>query len=231
MPAPLIFIHGSGHTHESFDAQVAAFAGADAVSLPGHPEGRALTTVGGYAVWLGKYVRWKGPDRALVAGNSLGGAIALEWALRYPEQVAGLVLLGTGARLRVADRIFEMIDDDWPACIETLAGYSLGPAATPELRARVVSWHHTVGRDATRADYAACNAFDVMDRVGSITAPTLIVVGDRDAMTPPKYATFLRERIAGSTLALIEGAGHLAHAESPDAVNERIRERFGSLLA
>lgn len=228
---PLILVHGSGHTHESFDAQVAALQNVDAVSLPGHPEGRAFSSVGDYAAWLDKYVRWKGAEKAIVGGNSLGGAIALEWALRYPDHAAGLILLGTGARLRVADRIFQMIDDEWPACIETLVGYSLAPGAPRDLRDRVAGWHAAVGQESTRRDYAACNAFDVMDRVASIAAPTLIVVGDQDVMTPPKYAAFLHERIPGSTLAVIEGAGHMAHAERPDAVNDRIRERFGSLVA
>ncbi len=228
---PLVFVHGSGHTHESFEAQTRAFPGADALSLPGHPEGEALASVADAAVWLSRYLRWKGVERAIVGGNSLGGAIALEWALRYPENAAGLILVGTGARLRVAPRIFEMLDTDWPACIDTLASYTLAPSASPALRERLTRWHHEVGQRSTRADYGACDAFDVMDRVASIATPTLILVGDQDAMTPPKYSAFLNERIAGSTLAVIEGAGHLVHAEQPEAVNAQIRARFEAVTA
>jgi len=228
---PLVLVHGSGHTHESFDAQAAAISSADAVSLPGHPEGQALTSVGDCAEWLAKYLRWKGSDKAIVGGNSLGGAIALEFALRYPERTAGLVLLGTGAKLRVSAAIFSKIDDEWPDCIDTFAEWSLAPSAPAELRTRLKEWHLTVGQATTRQDYSNCNVFDVMDRAGTIKAKTLIIVGALDQMTPPKYSQYLRDTIAGSELHVIEGAGHVAHAEKPDIVNGLIRNAFGAELA
>jgi pimeloyl-ACP methyl ester carboxylesterase len=223
---PLVFVHGSGHTHESFADQVAEFANADAVSLPGHPEGQSLLSIADGAVWLAKYLQWKGTGKAIVGGNSLGGAIALEFALRYPERTAGLVLLGTGARLKVSPEIFAMLDDDWPDCIDTISGWSLSADAPAELRIRLREWHLAVGQATTRQDFTNCNGFDVMDRLASIDTRTLIVVGSEDKMTPPKYSRFLHEKIAGSRLAIIEGAGHLAHAEKPQAVNELIRAAF-----
>ena len=227
----MVFVHGSGHTHESFADQVAAFASADAVSLPGHPEGRPLSSVGDCAAWLAKYLQWKGTGKAIVGGNSLGGAIALEFALRFPERTAGLVLLGTGGRLKVSSEIFAMLDDKWPDCIDTIAGWSLAPDAPAELRTRLREWHLIVGREATRQDYANCNAFDVMDRLASLDVKTLIVVGSVDEMTPPKYSRFLNEKIAGSRLAIVDGAGHLAHAEKPQAVNELIHATFDDVPA
>jgi len=226
---PMVLVHGSGHTRATFDAQVAAFE-CDAVSLPGHPEGEALASVGDCAVWLAKYLRWKGVSQAIIGGNSLGGAIAIEFALRYPDATAGLVLLGTGARLKVAPQIFQMIDERWPECIDDLVGLSLATDAPAPLRERIKSWHAEVGQRSTRQDYADCDAFDAMDRVASIRARTLVIVGSADAMTPPKYASFLQQRIAGSELALIEGAGHLAHAEKPEAVNDRICAVFADVL-
>src|SRR5215472_10266090 len=97
----MLMVHGSGYTDDSFRAQSEALPEADALSLPGHPEGQALKSVGELAAWLERYVRWKQVGPAVIAGNSLGGAIGMEWALRYPADVAGLVLIGTGARLRV----------------------------------------------------------------------------------------------------------------------------------
>lgn len=225
----LVWIHGSGHTHESFDAQVADFTGSDAISLPGHPEGTALASVGDCAVWLAKYLHWKGHSRAIVGGNSLGGAIALEWALRYPADAAGLILLGAGARLRVAPAIFSLIED-WPACIDRLVDLSLSSTAPRELHDRVAGWHRTVGQASTRQDYADCDAFDVMERVASIACPTLVVVGSEDRMTPPKYATFLHDRIPGSELRVVEGAGHLVHLERPSETGAAIREVFAHAL-
>jgi pimeloyl-ACP methyl ester carboxylesterase len=228
---PMIFVHGSGHTQASFDAQLAAFPSADAVSLPGHPEGKALTSVGDSAVWLSKYLHWKGCGPAIVAGQSLGGAIALEWALRYPADAAGLVLIGAGARLRVAQQIFDMIDNDWPGCIETLIAYSVSASASEPLKAQMKAWHLDVGQDSTRQDYANCNAWDAMERVGQISVPTAIVVGADDRMTPPKYSQFLAEKIGGAVLEIVPNAGHMVHAQSPEAVNALIRKTFAGVAA
>lgn len=221
--AALLYIHGSGYTEESFGDQASAFAGSDAITLPGHPGGEALESVEECARWFARYVEWKHAGRAVAVGNSLGGAIALRWALDFPDQVAGLVLIGTGARLRVSPKIFSMLDEGWPASIDLLVDLALSPHAAQALRERVRDWHLTVGRESTRRDYAACNAFDVMAELGSLRVPTLIIVGSLDALTPPKYSAYLHEHIADSTLSIVEGAGHVAMMERPREVNDMIR--------
>jgi pimeloyl-ACP methyl ester carboxylesterase len=231
MPPRLFYVHGSGYTQDSFRDQLAAFPGSDALSLPGHPEGEPLESVGDMAEWLDRYIRFSGAGKAVVAGNSLGGAIAMEWALRHPDRAAGLILIGTGARLRVGQAIFDMLDDRWPASIPAFADYSLSPGAPAELHERIEAWHRIVGRTSTRADYAACNDFDIMTRVSEIAVPTLIVVGAEDKLTPPKYSHFLHEHIAGSELLEVPGAGHVVMMERPDVVNPRIAGFMASLDA
>ncbi len=228
--ARLHYLHGSGYTEDSFRAQVEAFPGSDAVTLPGHPAGDALESVEECADWFSRYVDWKRAGRIVAAGNSLGGAIALRWALDYPDQVAGLILIGTGARLRVAPDIFAIIDNEWPACIDRLVDRALGPAATSDLRERARGWQLTVGRESTRRDYVACNGFDVMQDVATLLVPTLVVVGSHDQMTPVKYSTYLHERISGSTLRIVTGGGHILMAEKPDEVNAVIRDFLGTIL-
>lgn len=225
----LLYVHGSGCTEDSFRDQVRAFPGSDALSLPGHPAGKPLGSVGECAAWLARYVEWKHAGKAVVAGNSLGGAIALRWALDRPEQAAGLILIGTGARLRVSADIFKMLDEDWPACIDTLVGWALSKGAPAELRERAKGWHLLVGRESTRADYAACNEFDVIERLGELRVPALILVGAEDTMTPPKYSTFLHERLAGSSLEMVQGAGHIVMAEKPAQCNAAIAGFLASL--
>jgi len=223
MPPRLFYVHGSGYTEDSFRAQLDSFADSDALSLPGHPQGEPLASVTDLAEWLDSYIRWTRAEKAVVAGNSLGGAIAMEWALRHPDRVAGLILIGTGARLRVGQAIMDMLDR-WPESIPTFAEYAVSSGAPQALRSRVEQWHRTVGQKSTRADYMACNAFDVMPRLSEITAPTLIIVGAEDALTPPKYARYLHEHLAGSRLLEVPAAGHIVMAERPDAVNAAIAE-------
>jgi pimeloyl-ACP methyl ester carboxylesterase len=217
-----LYLHGSGHTRDSFAGQTATFPGSESLALPGHPAGEPRASVPELAAWLAAVIPQRASGSAVICGNSLGAAVALQTALDYPDRVAGLILIGGGARLRVGSQVFDMLDQRWPACIGELVGLSVDERCPPELRRRLHEMHVVVGQRATRMDYAACNAFDIMDRVGSIATPTLIVVGANDRMTPPKYATFLQQAIARSQLAVIDAAGHLPHLEQTPIVNDAI---------
>ena len=220
----ILYLHGSGHTADVFAGQTAAFAGSQSLSLPGHPDGEPLQTVDELADWVSGLVAERARGPAILCGNSLGAAIALQAALRSPTYVAGLILIGAGARLRVGDAVFQMIDGRWPACIDDLVALSVDAACRQELRERLRAMHLVSGQASTRLDYAACNAFDIMDRVGEIKQPTLIIAGASDRMTPPKYAQFLHDRIAGSRLAVVAGSGHVPHLERPADVNAAIAD-------
>jgi pimeloyl-ACP methyl ester carboxylesterase len=67
-------------------------------------------------------------------------------------------------------------------------------------------------------DFTACDAFDVMDRLGAIRAPARIVVGAEDRLTPPKHSAFLRERLPGEGFLVVPGAGHMVTWEASDSV-------------
>ena len=71
-------------------------------------------------------------------------------------------------------------------------------------------------------DLRACDGFDLMEQVQKITAPTLVICGTDDLMTPPKYAEYLHQKFKESQLALIPGAGHMVMLEKPDEVNQAI---------
>jgi pimeloyl-ACP methyl ester carboxylesterase len=79
-------------------------------------------------------------------------------------------------------------------------------------------------------DYAACDAFDVRERLGQITAPTLVVGGTADQMTPLKYAEFLAEKIPGAKLARIEGAGHMVMLEQPELVAQHVEQFLATIF-
>ena len=71
---------------------------------------------------------------------------------------------------------------------------------------------------------------DSTDVLGTIDVPTLVVVGDEDVVTPPKEARTMHERIKGSRLEIIPGAGHLSNLERPAAFNAALSDFVGSLI-
>ena len=97
----LVFLHGAGNSSLSFYYQLRHFRNSKAIELPGHPTGKACTTIDGYLEWVRGFNAARRYKDVVLCGHSMGGAIALLYALRYPEELRGIILIGTGARLRV----------------------------------------------------------------------------------------------------------------------------------
>jgi pimeloyl-ACP methyl ester carboxylesterase len=218
---PLLLVHGAGGSHLHWPVELRELPGHRVlpVDLPGHgqapPPGER--TIAGYARALLGLLDALAIPRAVVAGHSMGGAIALTLAIEAPERVAGLLLVGTGARLRVAPAVLEASGD--PARSAEVAGMtaasSFGPAASPDLRAAYAQALAAQPAGILHGDFTACDAFDVMDRLDRVRAPAFVVVGSEDRFTPPRYAAFLRERLPGTGILVVPGAGHMVAAEAP----------------
>jgi pimeloyl-ACP methyl ester carboxylesterase len=226
----IVFIHGSGGTGAMWHYQSAAFAGSDAIDLPGHPEGELLTTVEACASWLKAYIDEREYDDVVLVGHSIGGAIAMQYALDHPAGLAALVLVGSGARLRVHPRTV----DSFRAAIADPA--KLAPTlrfswkrVERGVRDALIARHEALGAAAFVNDFEACDRFDIMDRLGGIRVPTLALCGTEDALTPPKYSEFLTQHIDGAQLAVIEGGTHFVFLEKPDEVNRAIARFLGSI--
>jgi pimeloyl-ACP methyl ester carboxylesterase len=154
----------------------------------------------------------------------MGGAIALTLALEAPGRVAGLVLVATGARLRVNQALLSATADAarLAAAAQGLAASSFGPGAGAALLSPFVQGLLANGPGVIHGDFVACNAFDVMARLGEVRAPTLVICGDEDRLTPPKYAEHLQGAIRGARLVRLPGAGHLVMLEAPSLVAEAV---------
>jgi pimeloyl-ACP methyl ester carboxylesterase len=222
--APLLLIHGAGGTHRHWPEALRELPGRRviAVDLPGHGGSppTVSTTVAGYARSVLALLDRLGLARVALAGHSMGGAVALTLALEAPARVAALLLVGTGARLRVAPAILQATAD--PATLAQaagqLAGCAFGPSASEALRQEFVEGLRAVAPGVVHQDFAACNDFDVGERLGEIRAPALVVCGSEDRLTPPRYSAHLCERLAGARLELVEGAGHMVMLEAPARV-------------
>lgn len=223
----LIFVHGAGGSGSVWHYQKEYFGDCDAVSLPGHPDGAPEASIEGYRDWLHEYVSRKGYGRIICAGQSMGGGVALSYALAYPEEVGALVLVATGARLRVNPAFLKLLSENAardPAWYREVA-LPMYAGVEPSVRNRLLDFHCTFPVSVHLNDFLCCDRFDVMDRVAEILVPVLIITGDADIMTPLKYSRYLAERMPGSRLAVIPGGGHLVFLEKPDDVNREI-DRF-----
>ncbi|HEY9085733.1 MAG TPA: alpha/beta fold hydrolase [Candidatus Tyrphobacter sp.] len=214
-----VFIHGAGCNSEVFAAQRDAFSESVALDLPAHGKaGGYADTIEGFADAVAADLERLEIQRAVLCGSSMGGAIALELALRRHPSVHAAVLLGSGARLRVAPAIFSELLHDFEAAAHTLA-CRMFAVQEARLIDAVATMLLATGRTQTVADFRACDAFDRVERLGEIAVPVLALTGEHDQLTPPKYASLAAGRIPGAQARIVEAAGHLAMLERPRETN------------
>ena len=227
----LILIPGSGGTEEVWKYQLEYFPNAEAVNLPGHLDGELCTSIEDYTDWLWRYILKKGYSLPVLAGHSMGGAIVQMYALKYPNDVKGIVLIGTGARLRVAPQILSVVQEgvENPSVwVENFLEVQFA-RIDAAMKKQVTNKALELGARVQLSDMLCCDKFDVMDKVHQIEVPTLILCGSEDEMTPPKYSSYLAGRINGSSMTIVDGGAHFVFAEKPEAVNQAI-ERFVNSL-
>jgi pimeloyl-ACP methyl ester carboxylesterase len=233
---PLVCLHGAGGSAELWAPQLDGLAGVARVvapDLPGHGPlgGRGRPSVPAYADWVAAFLDALGLGPVVLAGHSMGGAIAQTLALTRPGRVAALILVATGARLRVLPRLIELLRVRPVEGRDLLGGLCYAPT-TPRERVAVADRVLVeTAPSVTLGDFLACDRFDVMDRLGTIDVPALVVAGTEDRLTPPKYGRFLAGAIPAARLAEIGAAGHFPHLEQPDAVNAAIRAFLADVVA
>jgi pimeloyl-ACP methyl ester carboxylesterase len=165
-----------------------------------------------------------GIERADVFGMSLGGMIAQELALGWPDRVDRLVLGCTHCGVRNAapmpretGRAFAMETGDWGERMRALAPFAFARGVDPVLLERFIEKKAGDLQDPEgyRAQIAAVLAHDTYDRLPDIVHPTVIITGDDDQVIPAASSDVLHERIADSLLYVVRGAGHLFFLERP----------------
>lgn len=232
---PVVFIHGAGGNHLYWPPQVRRLHNQRlfAVDLSGHGHSGGIghQRVQDYAEEVLGVMTELRLNRAVLVGHSMGGAIALDAALRRPERVLGLGLISTGARLRVHPDIMRAAaqPDTFPSAIRMLGERSFGPSAQPRLKELALVRLTEMRPSVLYGDLMACEGFDCMEEVFKIAVPTTIICGSNDQMTPPRYSGYLHDKIAGSALREISGAGHMVMLEEPNAVAGTLATFFDSL--
>lgn len=225
--ATVLLVHGAGGSHLSwrfqFERLIDKFR-IIAVDLPGHgkSKGSAEATIGAYSGYVEALMDKLGLENVILGGHSMGGAIALEIALNNPDRLAGLLLVGTGARLRVLPAIFSMIRDDFEVAIQGMGNFAFGPNVSKDIRDEHKRLMAENTPEVLIQDFTACDSFDIINRLSAITLPALILCGKDDRLTPAKYSEFLHEGIRGSEAVFFDDCGHMPMIEQSAAFNREV---------
>ncbi|MEM7820530.1 MAG: alpha/beta hydrolase, partial [Candidatus Aenigmatarchaeota archaeon] len=195
-----------------------------AVDLVGHGEssGEACDSIENYVSLLLDFLDALEIENAIICGHSMGGAIAQKCALTYPDKTSGIILVATGAKLRVFPIIFEMLKNDVEKFFEMFQKWGFGPNAKKSLIDAAVTMMRSCPPEFIARDFLACDRFNLMNEVQNIEAPTLVVGAKFDNLTPVKYSEYLAQNIKNAKLEIIEDSGHMIPLEQPLALSRLI---------
>ena len=238
----VVFVHGAANDHGVFAQQSRYFAwhgmNAVALDLPGHGRsgGDPLASVEALADWLRDVFDALDATRAHLVGHSMGALAALECAARYPERVQRLALLGPSAPMPVtADLLAAAAVNDHVA-YELINGWSF--AAASQLGGNEVPGVWMPGnamrlmertRDGVLSlDLLACNGYtNGVEAAARVRCPTLVILGARDVMAPPRNAKALTDALSDVRTVTLPDTGHALMAERPGEVLDELRKFLG----
>jgi len=225
---PVVCLHGTGDNAHHWDRLIARMPAYPVVALdlPGHGAnldrpGPAEMGVIDYADYVRAELTRRGLKDVCLVGHSLGSAVAMRLAVDHPSLVRRLVLVGAGARLRVLPALLDTAKTNPAAAIRELVDMGFAQRHHDEAK-RYYDALAPVAPGVIRRDLIACDRFDMMEELGHISQRALIITGEEDRLTPPKYARFLREKLASAQLQVLPGAGHYVAIEAPEALAEAI---------
>lgn len=243
---PILFLHGVGSDKSVWHPQLAHFGKrrrAIAIDYPGYgeSEARAGATRDDFAAAALAALDALGVERAHICGLSLGGVVAIAIHARAPERCASLVLADTFAVHPDGQAIHDRsVAGSQAMPMHDLAGARasmlLGAAASDAIKAEVVATMGAIDPAAYRCGAAAVWLADQSDRAAAIDVPTLVLVGDEDAITPPSLSRALADVVGTAaghrpsvSLDMIARAGHLANLEQPAAFNAAVDRFLGAV--
>ncbi|PNU02188.1 alpha/beta fold hydrolase [Novosphingobium guangzhouense] len=221
----LVLVPGLTCDAEVFRAQTAGLADVADMTV-------ADTLSDGTIAAMAERLLDEAPDTFALAGFSMGGYVAMEVIARAPERVTRLALLDTSATADAPDYAAvrrAAVKTAQERGFETVLRGSLGllvhPQADPAIGDAVVAMALRVGIKAFERQQGAIIArADPLPGLGSIAVKTLVLVGNDDRTTPPRYSRTIAGAIPGATLVAIPECGHMAPMERPDAVNAALRD-------
>ena len=238
--SPLVLIHGASARHEMWNPQINYFSKSYTViahDIRGHGESEGSEDKYScelFADDLHRLLEKLNVKMPVVCGLSLGGMIAQEYAIKYPDNLRGLVLADTAASsaLSISDRITKMLYPKW---LIKWTIRRLGPEKyakwafkffdmDEKVRDYLISEQLKMKQEYFLRVIDAIYDFKLLD-LSSIKVPTIVVLGENERKAVFTHADKMVELISGSKKIIIPSAGHASNLENPDEFN-RILENF-----
>lgn len=234
---PIVLIHGAGGSSLSWTPSVRniPFQTIYTVDLDGHGSSplSSLSRVEHYADQIARFLDALKIYKVILAGHSMGGAVAMTVASREPDRVIGLGLIATAARLRLPKDIFELTPhpETYIELVDRLISRSFSPTearrTTNLVKKQLVGQRQAILTN----DLLACHTFDFNNDLATIEQPTMILCGDNDQMTPLRESIHLNNTLPTSEIRILPGKGHMLPIEAPGAIVSGLKSLTDRVIA
>ncbi len=232
----MLFIHAAGSNGNSWHNQLDYFGvehSPIAFDLPGHGRSTGVEGFGSvreYADFVAAFAGALKLKSAVIVGRSMGGAVAMDLAIRHSHLVEALVLVATAAKFDIpADRVAGMKAVAQGRAPQAFVTTGFSPKTVADNFGVIrESWMEQIKTDprVRYGDVLACNAVDLRADLKKIQKPTLVIAGADDETTPPSDAELIKRQIGKSArLEIIADAAHNVPTEKPRELNDAI-DRF-----
>lgn len=233
----VILLHGSGQSHLSWVLQgrYLAYEGYDilAPDFPGHglSSGEPLVSIEEMVSWLDRLLAALGVETAVLIGHSQGVLVALSAGARHPDKYHKLGLIAGALAIPVNAELVRASEDALSQAIANMTSWGHGQIA--QMHDHSQPGHSFLfydrqlmaanNRHALHSDFVACNAYQTgASDAAQITAPTLIILAQKDRMTPLRQGRDMAKAIAHARVVEVPDAGHMLQAEAPEIVNQEL---------
>ncbi|WP_220183071.1 alpha/beta fold hydrolase [Sphaerisporangium album] len=246
---PLVLVHGHPFDRSMWAPQLAALAGPGlrviAPDLRGYGESTVVpgvTPLETFARDIAALLDHLGLGEVVIGGLSMGGQIVMEFARLFPGRVRGLLLADTFAQAETSDgrtarhaQAARLLREGMGPYAEEVLAKMIAPynvEALPEVAAHVLGMMRAAPPEgAAAALLGRAERLDYSDPLTEVTVPTLVVVGRDDAFTPVADAEYLRDRVPGAALVVVEGAAHMPNLERPERFDAAVRALLAAVGA
>ena len=241
LPA-VVLVHGAAMDHSVWSLYTRYFMHVKrsvvAPDLPGHgrSEGAPLPSIEAMASWAGRMLDALGLGAVALAGHSMGALVALELAAALGERVSRVALLGAAVPMSVSEPLLAAAREDSPAARDMMMLWGHGFAA--QIGGNPLAGVHVINsslRLLERAapgvlynDLHACNAYTGgMEAAARVRAPTTLICGAEDKMTPARAAGVLAGALHDASLEVIPRSGHILMTEQPEYTHRALVAAVG----
>jgi len=223
----LVLLHGSGGDSSVWAAQIESLSENHHViapDLPGHgqSQGKPARELQEYVNWLKMLIESLKLPSFVLAGHSLGGNIAQQFAHMFPDSLRGLILIGSGMRFDISSEYLAMLRQDFDAACRLSSQQAYAAPMPIVMLEKGRNMLRRNGPETLLRDLSLCGDFDSTAWAHTISMPCLIMCGEQDAITPCSLSQQLAHVLPNSTLKNIHAAGHMVMQEQPVFFNKEV---------